>query len=256
MPGKCLRAAAVAVVAGVLVAGCAVPGSPVAGQGRQVTALEALPDTAELSSVLRAPMKSFVSGYYSGQQWVELARNSTPNSSECEPVASLSERLADIDGADSLALERWFTDVSVDPMDDQKPWARNKYNVLVFVVAFKSEEAAKGWFQHSVDLWGQCPGQSVTRSIGTNIQYSDRILDVQKPSGEAVSAVLRRKGQGDIVPADDWAVSRQVGRALIRTSRFVIDTSVENLNTVRGARQASPVEALAVAQLVKANAAE
>ena len=251
-----LRGATIALVAGMLVSGCAVPGSPIAGQGRQVSALEALPDTDELSSALRAPMKVFVNGYYSGQQWVELARNSEPKSSECEPVASLSGRLADIGGADSVALERWFTDDSKDPMDDQKPWARNKYNVLVYVVAFQSEDGAKEWLQHSIDLWKQCPGQIVTRSIGTNIQYSDRILDVQKPSSESVSAVLHRKGQGNIVPTDDWAAPRQVGRALIRTSRLVIDTSVENLNTVQGARQASSIEALAVAQLVKANAAE
>ncbi|WP_081344336.1 sensor domain-containing protein [Mycobacteroides chelonae] len=256
MSGKCLRAVAIVFVAGVLVAGCSVPGTPVAGQGRQVSALEALPDTAELSSVLRAPMKVFVNGYYSGQQWVELARNSEPKSSECEPVASLSDRVADISGADSVAMERWYTDDSADPMDDQKPWARNKYVVLVYVVAFQSEDAAKEWFVRSVDLWKGCPGQSITRSIGTNVQYSDKILDVQKPSGDAVSAILLRKGQGDVVPADEWATPRQVGRALSLTSRFVIDTSVENMNTVRGARQASGTEALAVAQLVEANASE
>lgn len=254
MSGKGLRAAAIMFVAGVLVAGCSVSGTPVAGQGRQVSALEALPDTTELSSVLRAPMKVFVNGYYSGQQWVELARNSEPKSSECEPVASLSDRVADINGADSVAMERWYTDESADPMDDQKPWARNKYGVLVYVVAFQSEDAAKEWFARSVDLWKRCPGQSITRSIGINVQYRDNILDVQ-PSGDAVSAILLRKGQGDIVPADDWATPRQVGRALSRASRFVIDASVENMNTARGARQASGTEALAVAQLVKANAA-
>ncbi len=219
------------------------------------TAKSLLPDTSQLSTLLRLPMQStpgmgpFV---ISGRSWINLEHTSQPQVSDCEIVASIDKRLIDIP-AESVAIQRWEKDQTADPIDKSNT---AEYIVNMYVVEFENDADAAEWFDKSISQWKRCDGRNVTRpSLSGQSEYSDDITDVQHPSADEISAVLMSTARGTAPPPpSEWSKPSQVGRALTHVSKFVIDATVKNNMLTPPSPPASAKQALEVAQLAKAKA--